>query len=63
MLGVVATTVGTPTPMTVFDWSRDIENLVQVPTLLKASTQQICVNFGAVSTTSSLNGAITWTEE
>jgi hypothetical protein len=63
MLGVVATTVGAPTPMTVFDWSRDIENNVQVPTLVKGSTQQLCVNFGAVSTTSSLNGQITWTEE
>jgi len=63
MLGVVATTVGAPTPMTVFDWSRDIENNVQVPTLVKGSTQQLCVNFGAVSTTASLNGQITWTEE
>jgi hypothetical protein len=63
MLGVVATTVGAPTPMTVFDWSRDIENNVQVPTLAKGSTQQICVNFGTTSTTSSLNGQITWTEE
>jgi hypothetical protein len=63
ILGVVATTVGTPTPLTVFDWSRDIENLLQVPTLAKGSTQQLCVNFNAVSTTSSLNGQITWTEE
>jgi hypothetical protein len=63
MLGVVATTVGSPTPMTIFDWSRDIENNAQVPTLAKGSTQQICVNFGATSTTSSLNGQITWTEE
>ena len=63
ILGVVATTVGTPTPLTVFDWSRDIENLIQVPTLAKGSTQQLCVNFGGVSTTSSLNGQITWTEE
>ena len=63
LLGVVATTVGTPTPVTVFDWSRDIENLIQVPTLAKGSTQQICVNFGGVSTTSSLTGQITWTEE
>ena len=63
ILGVVATSVGTPTPLTVFDWSRDIENLIQVPTLAKGSTQQICVNFNAVSTTSSLNGQITWTEE
>ena len=63
MMGVVATTVGGPTPMVIFDWSRDIENLVQVPTLVKGSTQQLCVNFGTTSTTSSLNGAITWTEE
>ena len=63
ILGVVATTVGTPTPLTVFDWSRDIENLLQVPSLAKGSTQQLCVNFNAVSTTSSLNGQITWTEE
>ena len=63
ILGVVATTVGTPTPLTVFDWSRDLENLLQVPTLAKGSTQQLCVNFGGVSTTSSLNGQITWTEE
>jgi hypothetical protein len=32
--------------------------------LAKGSTQQICVNFGAVSiTTGLLNGSITWTEE
>ena len=63
LLGVVATTVGTPTPMSIFDWSRDIENLIQVPTLTKGSTQQLCVNFGGVSTTSSLAGSISWTEE
>lgn len=63
LLGVVATTVGAPTPMTIFDWSRDIENNVQIPTLTKGSTQQICVNLGGVSTTSALTGAITWTEE
>jgi hypothetical protein len=63
LLGVVATTVGTPTPQTVFDWGRDTENLIQTPTLAKGSTQQLCVNFGGVSTTSSLNGQITWTEE
>ena len=63
LLGVVATTVGTPVPVTVFDWSRDIENLLQVPTLAKGTTQQLCVNFGGVSTTSSLTGQITWTEE
>lgn len=47
----------------VFDWSRDIENNVQVPTL-RGAAQQICVNFnGTTPGTASLNGAITWTEE
>jgi hypothetical protein len=63
LLGVVATTVGTPTPLTVFDYAYAIEDNLQVPTLAKGSTQQICVNFGGVSTTSSLTGQITWTEE
>jgi hypothetical protein len=52
--------------MTIFDWSRDIENQLQVPSIQPAATvvQQICVNFGAVSiTTGALNGQITWTEE
>jgi hypothetical protein len=49
--------------MTIFDWSRDIENNVQVPTL-RGAAQQICVNFNAVSITAgALNGSITWTEE
>ena len=64
VLGLAANTVGVVSVPAVFDWSRDIENNVQVPTLAKGSTQQICVNFGAVSITSgSLNGQITWTEE
>ena len=63
LLGVVATTVGTPTPMSIFDFTYAIEDLIQVPTLAKGSTQQICVNFGGVSTTSSLNGTVVWTEE
>lgn len=49
--------------MAVFDWSRDIENLIQVPTL-RGTSQQICVNFNGVSISSGvLNGQITWTEE
>jgi hypothetical protein len=48
---------------TIFDWSRDIENNAQVPTLRGAS-QQICVNAGGVNMgTPALNGSITWTEE
>jgi hypothetical protein len=47
----------------VFDWSRDIENLVQVPTL-RGTNQQICLNFNGTSPgTALLNGSITWTEE
>ena len=63
LLGVVATTVGTPSPMSIFDFTYAIEDLIQVPTLVKGSAQQICVNFGGVSTTSSLNGTVVWTEE
>lgn len=64
VLGIAATSVGVVSAPTVFDWSRDNANLLQVPTLAKGSTQQICVNFGGVSITSgSLNGQITWTEE
>jgi hypothetical protein len=47
----------------VFDWSRDIENNVQVPTL-RGAAQQICLNFnGTTPGTALLNGQITWTEE
>jgi hypothetical protein len=64
LLGLAATTVGVTSVPTIFDWSRDIENNVQIPTLAKGSTQQLCVNFGGVSiTTGVLNGSITWTEE
>ena len=60
-LGTTGTTA--VLPLTAFDWSRDIENNVQVPTL-RGTAQQICVNFNAVSITSGvLNGSITWTEE
>jgi hypothetical protein len=47
----------------IFDWSRDIENNAQVPTL-RGAAQQICVNFnGTTPGTASLNGSISWTEE
>ena len=47
----------------IFDWSRDIENNVQVPTL-RGAAQQICLNFnGTTPGTALLNGSITWTEE
>ena len=37
---------------------------MQAPTLVKGSTQQICVNFNSTSiTTPLLTGSITWTEE
>lgn len=48
---------------TIFDWSRDIENNVQTPTL-RGAAQQLCVNLAAVSISSGVvNGSITWTEE
>ena len=50
----------------IFDWSRDIENLLQVPTIAPAATVvgEICANFTSVSITSGVvNGSITWTEE
>jgi len=47
----------------IFDWSRDIENNAQVPTL-RGAAQQICVNFnGTTPGTALLNGSIAWTEE
>lgn len=63
-LGLAANTVGVVSAPVVFDWSRDINALVQVPSLAKGSTQQICVNFNSTSiTTGALTGQITWTEE
>ena len=57
------TAAGTNPIMTVFDWSRDIENNVQIPTL-RGVAQQICVNFNSTSISSGvLTGSITWTEE
>ena len=63
-LALAASSVGVVSAPLVFDWSRDIENLMQAPTLVKGSTQQICVNFNSTSiTTPLLTGSITWTEE
>jgi len=57
------TSAATNNMMAVFDWSKDIENNVQVPTL-RGIAQQLCVNFNAVSISSGvLNGQITWSEE
>lgn len=60
-LGTTGTTASAQ--VTIFDWSRDIENNVQVPTV-RGVAQQICINFNAVSVSSGvLNGAISWSEE
>ena len=60
-LGV--TSAATTPLATIFDWSRDIENNLQVPTL-RGAAQQICVNFETISVSSGLvAGSITWTEE
>lgn len=60
----LTSTAGLTNPL-VFDWSRDITNLMQVPSIASGSTTgQICANFTAVSISSGVvNGSITWTEE
>jgi len=46
-----------------FNYARDIENLLQAPTLVGVNSQ-ICVNNSAALTNASLwNGSIVWTEE
>lgn len=63
ILGLAATGTTNGPAATVFDWSRDIENNVQVPTL-RGVAQQICVNFnGTTPGTASLTGSISWSEE
>lgn len=60
-LGTTATTASPQ--LAIFDWSRDIENNIQSPTL-RGVAQQICINFNAVSISSGvLSGSISWTEE
>lgn len=62
-MSLSVTTAVTAPAMTVFDWSRDIENNVQVPTL-RGTAQQLCLNFNTISISSGvLNGSITWSEE
>lgn len=62
-MALSVTTAVTAPAMTVFDWGRDIENNVQVPTL-RGVAQQLCINFNTVSISSGvLNGSVTWTEE
>jgi len=63
-LMTLGTTAAATNPiMAVFDWSRDIENNVQVPTL-RGTAQQLCLNFNTVSISSGvLSGSISWTEE
>jgi hypothetical protein len=61
---VMGLTVATVVPVVaVFDWGRDIENNIQVPTL-RGAAQQLCLNFNTVSISSGvLSGQVTWTEE
>jgi len=62
-MSLSVTTAVTAPAMTVFDWGRDIENNVQVPTL-RGVAQQLCLNFNTISISSGvLNGSVTWTEE
>lgn len=63
LLTLNTTAVATNPLATIFEWSRDIENLIQVPVLAGAAAQ-LCVNFNAVSVSSGvLNGSVTWSEE
>ncbi len=60
-LGV--TSAATTPLITYFDWSKDIENNIQPPTL-RGVAQQLCINFETISVSSGLvAGSITWTEE
>jgi hypothetical protein len=62
-LAISLTTMATVSIPAVFDWSKDIVNLIQPPTL-RGAAQQICVNFNGTSLASGLiTGSITWTEE
>jgi len=62
-MALSVTSVATQPAMTIFDWGRDIENNVQVPTL-RGVAQQLCINLNTISISSGvLNGSVTWTEE
>lgn len=57
------TTSVVPAVPLVFDFAKDVENLLQPPTLVGAAAQ-ICVNLNATAIAAGLiNGSITWTEE
>ena len=63
-LAVSLTTMATVSIPVRFDWSKDIENFLQPPTITQGVTGQICVNLNATSLASGLlTGSITWTEE
>lgn len=58
----IVTSVMAPTPVD-FNFAKDIENLLQVPTLVGVA-QQLCVNNAvALTNASAWNGTIIWTEE
>ncbi len=60
---LAVTSAGTTPLMTVFDWAKDVENNLQVPTL-RGVAQQLCVNFNTISISSGVvNGEVVWTEE
>lgn len=61
-LNVTGTTAAAVVPL-VFDFGKDVANLLTAPTL-RGAAQQICVNVNAISVSSGvLNGSWTWTEE
>lgn len=62
-LAISLTTMATVSIPVVFDFGKDVSNLVDPPTLIGAA-QQICVNFNGTSLASGLiTGSVTWTEE
>jgi hypothetical protein len=62
-LTLPVTSAGVATVPLFFDYGKDLENLMQPPTL-KSAAEQLCLNLNAVSVSSGvLNGSITWTEE
>lgn len=62
-LTLPTTAAGIVTVPLVFDYGKDMENLMAPPTL-RSAAEQLCLNFNAVSVSSGvLNGSLTWTEE
>lgn len=61
-LNITGTTAAAVVPL-VFDYGRDVVNLL-APLTLRGAAQQACLNFNAISVSSGvLNGSMTWTEE